>query len=53
MCPASPEVVFRYVQLLVDQKRFGDAVPVVERAVQANPAEKQFVALLDRMRELK
>ena len=53
ICPSSPEVVFHYVQLLIDQKRFADALPVVENAVRAAPEEKQFADLLNRVKSLK
>lgn len=33
LCPASPEAVFRYVNLLLGQKRWADAILVVEAAV--------------------
>ena len=34
LCPYSPEAVFRYVSLLLDQKRGGDALLVAETAAQ-------------------
>ena len=37
ICPDSPEAVFRYVNLLLTQQRFADAVPVVETAVKGRP----------------
>jgi predicted Zn-dependent protease len=51
--PSSPEAVFRYVQLLIDQKRFADAVPVVQNAVNAAPDEKAFRDLLESVKTLK
>lgn len=33
LCPASPEAVFRYINLLADQKRLDDAILVAEAAV--------------------
>ena len=53
LCPSSPEAVFRYVSLLADQKRFADAIPVVERAVQADPENQQLHDLLNQVRSLK
>ncbi len=50
ICPASSEVVFRYVDLLVAQKRFADAIPIVENAIKADPKEKQFLELLNRLK---
>ncbi len=34
LCPDSPEAVFRYVNLLIEQKRFADALVVAETAAQ-------------------
>jgi tetratricopeptide (TPR) repeat protein len=53
ICPSSPEVVFRYVNLLADQKRFSDAIPIVERAMQADPSNQQFGGLLDQLKSMK
>jgi hypothetical protein len=50
ICPASPEVVFRYVQFLVDQRRSVDALAVAEIALKAHegkPDVQTFRALLD------
>jgi len=33
LCPASPEVIFRYINLLLGQKRLDEAILVVEAAV--------------------
>ena len=46
ICPSSPEVVFRYVNLLLTQQRLADAVPVAEAAVNAAPDIQQFRDLL-------
>ena len=53
ICPYSPEAVFRYVNLLMGQNRWEDAVPVVQSAVKADPEDAQFRDLLDRLRQLK
>ena len=34
LCPYSPEAVFRYVNLLIEQKRFADALMVADTAAQ-------------------
>ncbi len=52
ICPTSPEAVFRYVNLLVDQKRFGDAIPVAEAAVRAAPENQQFRGLLEQLKNM-
>ena len=51
ICPDSPEAVFRYVNLLVTQQRFVDAVPVVETAVRADPDNQQLRNLLDTLKQ--
>ncbi len=33
LCPSSPEVVFRYINLLLSQKRLDDSISLVEAAV--------------------
>jgi hypothetical protein len=54
MGPASPEAVFRYVNLLTGQKRFDEAIRIAENAIAAD-VEKQhdfarLAAELNRMR---
>ena len=46
ICPSSPEAVYRYVNLLVGQSRFQDAIPVVENAMRSDPGNRQFQNLL-------
>jgi hypothetical protein len=46
VCPYSPEAVFRYVNLLVDQNRLQETFPVVQNALHAEPNNKQFQDLL-------
>ena len=53
LCPSSPESVFRFVQLLVEQKRFADAILVAENAIKADPNEKQFRDLLNQLKSMK
>ena len=50
ICPASPEAVFRYVNLLMAQNRIADALPVVEGAMKAAPDDKQFQDLLNQLK---
>jgi hypothetical protein len=46
VCPYSPEAVYRYVNLLVDQNRVSEALPVAESAIRAAPENQQFRDLL-------
>jgi hypothetical protein len=41
LCPSSPEVVFRYVQLLMEEKRTADALTVAETAEKLAPGQDQ------------
>ena len=40
LCPTSPEAVFRYVNLLVGQKRIDDAILLAEAAVKLEENSK-------------
>jgi hypothetical protein len=52
--PASPEAVFRYVSLLVEQKRFDEAIHVTETAVNADAGNQhQFRNLADELNRMK
>jgi hypothetical protein len=51
ICPSNPEAVFSYVNLLVTQQRFVDAVPVVEAAVKAAPDNQQLRDLLETLKK--
>jgi predicted Zn-dependent protease len=51
--PASPEVVFRYVQLLMDQNRRSDALPIIENALRADPNRQELKDLLNRVKSQK
>jgi hypothetical protein len=51
ICPYSPEAVFSYVNLLVTQQRFAEALPVVETAVRAAPDNQQLRDLLDTLKK--
>ena len=52
ICPSSPEAVFGYINLLVQQSRFNEAIPIAERAVQAAPDYQQFEAVLNQLKKL-
>jgi tetratricopeptide (TPR) repeat protein len=51
--PSNPGAVFRYISLLVSQKRFGEAIPVVENALQADPNNQQFRDVLESLKSAK
>jgi hypothetical protein len=53
LCPSSSEVIFRYVNLLVDQKRFDDALLIAESAAKINPAENQLPTLIEEIQRMK
>ncbi len=53
ICPSSPEVVFRYVAMLMGQNRVQDAVQVGENAVKAAPENQQFRDLLEQLKKAK
>lgn len=44
--PSNPEAVLSYVNFLSGQKRFADAIPVLETAANAAPDNQQFHDLL-------
>jgi hypothetical protein len=53
-CPSSPEAVFRYVALLVEQKQFDDALLLAATAAKVNPANGQLDSLgkeIERMKQ--
>lgn len=50
LCPFSPEAVFRYVNLLVPQKRFSEALLVAEAAAKLQPGE-QFHNLIKELQK--
>jgi len=56
LCPDSPEAVFRYVNLLVQQNRFADAATVAETAAQMPAMEgrdgAQVRALVEQLKKL-
>jgi hypothetical protein len=52
ICPYDPEAVFSYVNLLVTQQRFADAIPVAEAAVNAAPDIQQFRDLLEALKKM-
>jgi len=53
LLPANPAVVFRYVSFLTGQKRFDDAIPVVQNAAHLAPDNQQFRDLLAQLQRNK
>jgi len=51
--PGSAEAVFRYVSLLTDQKRFDDALRLVETAGKIDPGAGDFSNLTEELERLK
>lgn len=47
ICPYSPEAVFGYINLLLSQNRFADALPVAQSAARAAPDNAQFRSLVE------
>jgi Tfp pilus assembly protein PilF len=52
MAPSAPEAVFCYAGFLASQKRFAEAIPVVETAVNAAPDNQQFRDLLQNLKRV-
>jgi hypothetical protein len=46
LCPRSPEVVYRYVSFLLNQKRNADAILVAELALRFDPQNRQIQGLV-------
>src|SRR5262249_8702798 len=53
ICPSSPEAVFRYVNLLVEQGRVPEAVGVAKNALSVAPEDHQFGNLLQELKRMK
>jgi hypothetical protein len=52
MAPSAPEAVFCYAGFLASQKRFAEAIPVVDTAVNAAPDNQQFRDLLQNLKRV-
>jgi tetratricopeptide (TPR) repeat protein len=52
LCPASPEAVYRYVQLLVNVRRVNDALLVAETAQKADPKNTSFEYLIQNLKSI-
>jgi Flp pilus assembly protein TadD len=53
VAPSSPEAVFRYINMLVAQKRLEDAVLVAATAVKVEPQDNQFRDLVKELKRFK
>jgi hypothetical protein len=53
LCPYSPEAVFRYVNLLVDQGRKKDALKLIETAEQIDPRNSGIANLHSEVEQMK
>ena len=53
MCPYSPEAVFRYAQLLIQQRRFDDALLVAQTCLKLEPENGQVRGLVDNLKSYK
>jgi hypothetical protein len=53
LCPRSPEAVFRYAGLLLGEKRFDDAILIMETAKSLDPENAQFPGLLEQLKRMK
>jgi hypothetical protein len=51
--PCSPEAVFRYVNLLLGEKRFDDAILVAESAAKSEPIDPNFRNIAEQLRRMK
>src|SRR5262249_10574562 len=52
ICPSSPEPLFRYANLLVEQKRYEEAARLAENAARSAPDNTQFRDLAEQLRRL-
>ncbi len=51
-CPASPEAIYRYVQLLVNMRRVDDALLVAQTALKIDPENTQFTYLIQNLKAM-
>lgn len=53
LCPASPNAAYHCVNLLAGEKRFDDAILVVEAALKLEPENAAFPNLLEQLKKMK
>jgi len=46
LCPTSPEAVYRYINFLLSESRFADAVQIAQTALKLAPENEQYAGLL-------
>ena len=52
LCPYSPEALFRYVNLLVQQGRTGDALLIAQTSARIDPSNDQLKYLVESLKKL-
>ncbi len=53
LCPYSPEVLSRYVNLLMSLRRFDDALLVATTCLKLDPFNGQFIGVVSRLKQIK
>ena len=53
LCPHSAEVVFRYVNLLINDQRIEDALRLAETAASLDPENSQYESLVSQLTRMK
>ena len=53
LCPSSAEALFRYIGLLAEQRRLGEAILVAETAVKIKPENLQLPGWLEQLKRMK
>ena len=51
LCPYSPEALFRYCQLLVNRKRFDEAILIAKTSLRFDPESTQLKELISSLRK--
>ena len=51
ICPASPEAIWRYVNLLLSRQRTDDAIALVKTSLHLDPDNQQLAGLLGQLRK--
>jgi len=53
ICPYSPEALYRYVNLLLEHRRFDDAILLAKTSLHQDPDNEQLKSLLSRLFEMR
>ena len=51
LCPTSPEALFRYINLLLADKRLDDAILLAETSLKLDPENQQIKDLLENLKK--